>query len=126
MIQIDKDEEIQKTKVEKSKGSIEWRNLIRIEHEEEEESSSLISMYILNLDKEDSHVPSHQSPIVILHDSRLLMHLEKVHSSPVMEKILFERHSVIQEDHPSSYNIEEIFDSFTFNLGMKEVSQKRV
>ena len=31
-----------------------------------------------------------------------------------------------EEDHPSSYNIEEIFDSFTFNLCRKEVSWKRV
>ena len=49
------------------------------------------------------------------------MHLEEVHSSPIMEKILSQRHSMIQEeDHPSSYNIEEIFDAFTFNLYRKE------
>ena len=44
-----------------------------------------------------------------------------------MEKFLSERHSVIQEDdHPSSFNIEEICGAFTFNLCRKEVSQKRV
>jgi hypothetical protein len=44
-----------------------------------------------------------------------------------MEKIPFERHLMIQEEeHPSSYNIEEIFDNFTFNLYKKEVSQKRI
>ena len=33
---------------------------------------------------------------------------------------------VIQEEyHPFNYNIEEIFDSFTFNLCRREVSQKR-
>ena len=31
-----------------------------------------------------------------------------------------------EEDHPFSYNIEEIFGAFTFNLCRKEVSQKRV
>ena len=55
------------------------------------------------------------------------MHLEEVHSSPVMKKILSERYSVIQEeDNPSRYNIEEIFDAFTFNLYKKEVNQKRI
>ena len=53
--------------------------------------------------------------------------MEEVHSSPIMEKVLVERHSVIQEeDHPSSYNIEEIFSAFTFNLHRKEGSRKRV
>ena len=55
------------------------------------------------------------------------MDLEKVHSSPVTEYIPSERNLVIQEeDHPSSYNIEEIFDAFNFNLCRKEVYQKRV
>ena len=37
------------------------------------------------------------------------------------------RHSIIQEEeNPSNYNIEEIFESFTFILYKKEVSQKRV
>ena len=33
---------------------------------------------------------------------------------------------VQEEDHPSSYNINEIFGSFTFNLHKKEVNRKRV
>jgi hypothetical protein len=40
MIQIDKEDEIQKTKVEKSKASIERRNIILVEDEEEESPSS--------------------------------------------------------------------------------------
>ena len=44
-----------------------------------------------------------------------------------MEKNPSERHLVIQEEqNPSSYNIEEIFEAITFNLYKKEVSQKRV
>jgi hypothetical protein len=55
------------------------------------------------------------------------MHVEEVHSSPIIKKVPFERHSMVQEeDHPSSYNIEEIFGAFTFNLHKKEVSRKRV
>ena len=84
-------------------------------------------MYSLDLDKEDLDVPSHWSPTLILQDVPLPVHLEEVHSSLVMEKILFERNLIIQEEeNPSSYNIEEIFDDFTFNLYKKELSQKRV
>ena len=50
----------------------------------------------------DSDVPSHQSPNLVLQDSPIPVHLEEVHSSPVMEKILFERNLVIQEEeHPN-------------------------
>ena len=66
-----------------------------------------MSMYSLDSNKEDSKVPSHRSPTFILQDAPIPMHLEEVHSSPVMENIPSERHSVIQEEeHPSSYNIE--------------------
>jgi hypothetical protein len=52
-------------------------------------------------------------------------HLEEFHSSLVTEKISSERHLVIhEEENPSSYNIEEIFEAFTFNLYKKEVSRK--
>ena len=86
-----------------------------------------MSMYNLDSDGEDSNLPSHRSPTVIILDSPLPMHLEEVHTSPIMENIPFERHSVIQEeDHPSSFNIEEIYDAFTFNLWRKEVNQKSV
>ena len=55
------------------------------------------------------------------------MHVEEVHSSPITKKVPYERHSLVQEeDHPSSYIIEEIFGSFTFNLHRREVSRKKV
>jgi hypothetical protein len=42
-------------------------------------------------------------------------------------KVPSERNLVVQEeDHPSSYNIEEIFGAFNFNLHRKEVIQKSV
>ena len=56
-----------------------------------------MSMYNLDSEKEDLDVPSHRSPTLILQDAPLLMHLEEVHSSPVIEKVPSERHSVIQE-----------------------------
>ena len=87
----------------------------------------MMSMYNLDLDGEDSNVPSNQSPIIVIHDAPLPMHMEEVHSSPITEKVSSERHSMIQEeDHPSSCNIKEIFGAFTFNLHRKEVNHKRV
>ena len=107
MIQIDKEVGIQKTKAKKRKVAIERRNLIELKDVEEESSSSSMSMYNLDPNKQDSYVSSHQSPTIILHDPPLPMHLEEVHSSPITEKILSKRHSVIQEEeHPSNYNIE--------------------
>ena len=86
-----------------------------------------MSMYILDSGGDDSDVPSRRSPTVIIHDASLPMHMEEFHCSPIMEKVPSKRHSVIQEEyHPCSYNIEEIFGSFTFNLCRKEVNQKRV
>ena len=55
------------------------------------------------------------------------MHMEEVHNSPITEKVPSKRNSMVQEeDHPSSYNIEEIFHAFAFNLDRKEVIWKRV
>ena len=82
-------------------------------------------MYSIDFEREDSEVPSHQSSTLI--EDQIPKNQEEVHSSPTTEKILFERHLVIQEEeNPSSYNIEEIFEAFTFNLYKKEVSWKRV
>ena len=84
-----------------------------------------MSMYSLDSDGEDSNFPLNRSSTIVLHDAPLLMHMEEVHSSPITEKVPSERHSVIQEeDHPSSYNIEEIFGSFTFTF-TKRKSVKR-
>ena len=82
-------------------------------------------MYSLDLDGENTDVPSHQSPTIVIHDAPLPMHIEEFHSSTITKKVLSERHSMIQEeDHPSSYNIEEILGAFTFNLCRKEFSLK--
>ena len=79
-------------------------------------ASSLL-MYIHDLDG-----PSNRSPTIVIHDAPLPLHMEEVHSSPIMDKVTFELLFVIQEeDHPLSYNIEEILGTFTFNLQRKEV-----
>ena len=53
---------------------------------------------------------------------------EEVHSSLTTDKNPSEKNSKVQEEEedPLSYNIDEIFESFTFNFFKKEVSRKRV
>ena len=125
MSKVDKEAETKKTIEEKNKVAREQKNLIRIEDEEESSSSSSMSMYSIDFDRESSEVPSRRSPTFIevqIPDKR-----EEVHSYPSTEKNSSERHSIIQEEEdPSSYNIEEIFEAYTFNLFNKEVSRKRV
>lgn len=84
-------------------------------------------MYSLNSGEEGSKFLSTHTPTVVRHYTPLLMHAEEIDNSPISKKLPSERHSVVpKEDHPSSYNIEEIFGPFTFNLHRKEVSRKRV
>ena len=97
MVQIDKEVKRHKSKSEKSKATVEKRNPTRIEECEEGSSSFSMSMQNLDLDREDSDVPSHRSPTVVIHDTPLPMHLEEVHSPRIMEKVSSKRHSVIQE-----------------------------
>ena len=54
--------------------------------------------------------------------------LEEVHSSPTIDKNQSKRHSQVQQEEEDSlsYNINEIFEAFTFNLCKKEVSRKRI
>ena len=100
MTKGDKEVEIQKAITEKSRATIEWKKIIRIEDEESSSSSSSISMYNLDLYMEYLDVPSHPSPTLILQGAPIPVHLEEVHR--VIEKIPSERNSVIQEkEHPS-------------------------
>ena len=126
MSKMDKEAKIKKAIEEKSKVSSERKNLVRIEDVEESSSSSSLSMYIIDSNRERSKVPSPRSPTLI--EVQIPNKHEEVHSSPTTDKIPSERHSKIQEEEedPSSYNIEEIFEVFTFNLFKKEVSRKRV
>ena len=125
MYDVDKEAKKKKAIEESNKVASEKKNLIRIEDGEESSSSSSIFMYSIDFDQESSEVPSCRSPTLI--GVQIPEIHEEVHSSPPTEKNPFERHSIIQEEEdPSSYNIEEIFEAFTFNLFKKEVRQKIV
>lgn len=97
MVQIDKEAERQKSKLEKKKVTMKQRNPIRIKDCEEGPSSSSMSMYNLDSNGEASNGPSNQSPTIVIHDASLPLHMEEVHSSPITKNVLSERHYVIQE-----------------------------
>ena len=109
----------------KNKVSSEWLNIVRIEDEESSCSSS-ISLYNIESNEKDLEISSRISPTLI--ETQVPEQPEEVHSSPTMDKTQSVRHSQAQkeEEDPSSYNIDEIFEAFTFNLYKKDVSQKRV
>ena len=54
--------------------------------------------------------------------------LDEVHSSPTTDKNQSERHSQVHqvEEEQLNYNIDEVFEAFTFNLCKMEVSRKRI
>ena len=84
-------------------------------------------MYSIDYGEEGLEILSSHTPNVVRLDTPLLMHEEEIDSSPFSKKVPSERHLVVlEENHPSSYNIEEIFGSFTFNLHRRKVSRKRV
>ena len=125
MLKIGREAKIKRPIEEKNRATSDWKNLVRIEDVEESSSSSSMSMYSIDFDREDSEVPSHRSPTLI--EAQIPENQEEVYSSPTMEKIPSKRNLVIhEEENPLSYNIEEIFEAFTFNLYKKEVSQKIV
>ena len=50
------------------------------------------------------------------------------HSSLTTDKNQSERHSQVQQEEEDqlNYNIDEVFEAFTFNLCKKEVSRKQI
>ena len=125
MSQIDKEAELKRAIEVKHKVSSERVSIVRIEDEESSSSSSM-SLYIIESDKKDSEVSSSRSPALL--ETQVPDKPEEVHSSSNTDKNQFERHSQVwqEEEDPSSYNINEIFEAFTFNLYKKEVSRKRI
>ena len=125
MSRMDKEEELKKATEVKNKGSSERVNIVRIE-DEESSSSSIMSLYSIESDKRDSEVSSRQTPTLIW--TQVPEQPEEVHNSSTIDRNQSERHSQVQqeEEDPSSYNIDEIFEAFTFNFYKKEVSWKRV
>ena len=109
----------------KNKVSSKRLDMVRIE-DEESSSSSSISLYKIESNEKDSEVSSQRSPTLI--ETQVPEEPEEVHSSPTTDKSQSARHSQArqEEEDPSSYNIDEIFEAFTFNLYKKEVSRKRI
>ena len=125
MSQIDKESEFKRDIEVKNKVSSERMNVVRIEDEESSSSSSM-SLYNIDSDRKDSKVSSRRSPTLL--EAQVPDKPKEVHSSPTTDKNQSKRHSQVQqeEEDPSSYNIDEIFEAFTFNLEKNEVSQKRI
>ena len=115
MSQIDKEVEQKKAIEVKSKASSEKLNIVRID-DEDSSSSSLMSLYNIESNKKHSEVSSQRTPTMI--ENQVPKQLEEVHSSPTTHKNQSERHSQVQqeEEDPLNYNIDEIFEAFTFNL----------
>ena len=76
MIQVDKEGERQRSKIQKNKASVEWKNLPRVKDCERELSSSSISMYNLDSSEEGLDFLSIHTPTFVRHDTPLPMHEE--------------------------------------------------
>ena len=85
-----------------------------------------MSLYSIESNGKDSEVSSRRTPTLV--ENQVPEQLEEVHSYLTMDKNRSKRHSQVQqeEEDPSSYNIDEIFESFTFNLYKREVSRNRI
>jgi len=125
MSQIDKEAEQKKAIEVKSKASSKKLNIVTIDDEESSSSSSM-SLYNIESNEKHSEVSSRRTPTMI--ENQVPEQLEEVHSSPTTDKNQSERHSQVQQEEEDSlsYNIDEIFEAFTFNFCRKEVSRKRI
>ena len=129
MIQVDKEFERQKLDIERSKAITKWKMLLRIDDQDKDTSSS-VSMYDIDSNDEGSKFVSSRTPSIVRQITPPLVNDKEIKILPITKKIYSERHCsvnsvILEEEHPSSYNIEEIFGSFTFNLHRREVSRKK-
>ena len=123
MSQIDKEAKQKKAIEVKSKTSSGKLNIVRIDDEESSSSSSM-SLYNIESNEKHSEVSSWRTPTMI--ENQVPEQLDEVHSSLTMDKNQSKRLSQVQQEEEDSlnYNIDEIFEAFTFNLCKKEVSRK--
>ena len=96
MSKVDKEAETKRAIEEKNKVASERKNLVKIEDVEESSSSSSMSMYSTDYDRQSLEVPSCRSPTLI--EVQIPDKHEEVHSSPPTGKSLSKRHSIIQEE----------------------------
>jgi hypothetical protein len=118
MSQIDKEAEQKKAIEVKSKASSRKLNMVRIDDEDSSSSSSM-SLYNIESNEKNLEVSSQRTPTMI--ENQVPEQLEEVHSSPTTNRNQSERHSQVQQEEEDllSYNIDEIFKAFTFNLCKK-------
>ena len=123
MLQIDREAEKKKAIEVKCKVSSGKLNIVKIDDEESSSSSSM-SLYSIESNEKHSEVSSRRTPTMI--ENQDPEQLDEVHSSPTADKNQSERQSQIQqtEEDQLNYDIDEVFEAFTFNLSKKEVSQK--
>ena len=90
-------------------------SIVRIDDEKSSSSSSM-SLYNIESNEKHSKVSSRRTPTLI--ENEVPEQLDEVHSSLTTNKNQSERHSQVQqeEEDPLNYNIDEIFEAFTFNL----------
>ena len=125
MSQVDKEAEQKKAIVVQCKVSSRRLNIVSID---DEESSSSSSMSLYNIEPHGKGLEVSSRRTLTMVENQVPEQLEDVHSSLTVDKNQSERHSQIQqeEEDPLSYNIDEIFEAFTFNLHKKEVSRKMI
>lgn len=121
MMQIDKEIE--------RKNVINGKRKYIIEHDSIPSTSS-ISLYNIDFDNENSNYASSQTPSLIKeafspHEQGEEMTIYWATVNISSENHLSNNSMMPEPEGPSSYNIEEIFGCFTFDLHRKEVSKKK-
>lgn len=121
MVQTNREVERKRDEIENNKAIIE-RNTGA--------SSSSVSLYNIDSDNEDIACASSRTPSLIREIIPPLEQGEEMDSSHATVKIPSDKHCsnnlvILKQEGPSSYNIEEVFSSFTFDLHRRESSRKK-
>ena len=93
MSKVNKEADLKRTIEKTHKVASEHDNIVRTEVEEESSSSSSMTMYSIESNRQDLEVSSHQTTTLI--EVQIPDKHEEVHSSLTMYKVLFERHSKV-------------------------------
>ena len=120
MMQTEKRDEKKKVAIEKK---------IAITRQDSRPSTSSVSLYNIDSKKYDYDDASSQTPSLMKEDSSPHEQGEENNSSQDTINVPLERNcsnnvGILVAEGPSSYDIEEIFGSFTFHLHRKEVRRK--
>ena len=118
MVQIDREDERKKGEIKKKKSIIDWNT---------DASSSSISMYNIDFENEDTTFSSSWTLSLRREITPPPEQGEEMYSSQATINIPLEKHCsnnsmVPEHECPSSYNVEGVFGSFTFDLHRRELS----